>query len=208
MRRRSFRSITLACALSAALGACNSPPSDLREWRPEDHDHTTNPGAAQVAGGPDAGPSPELAQAGLDEVTLIAWRQNCVRCHGVLGRGDGPQGRMFNATDLTNSAFQTRVTDEAIAAVIKQGRGAMPPFALPDATIASLVRLVRLLGKASLEEEAATAASASAAPAASGSAPAPRPAPATSASVPAPGSGSAAPPATTSRPAAEPVPKP
>lgn len=207
MRRRSFRSVTFACALSTALAACNSPPSDLREWRPEDHDHTTNPGAAQVAAGPDAGPSPELAQAGLDEVTLIAWRQNCVRCHGVLGRGDGPQGRMMNATDLTSRAFQSATTDEKIAAVIKQGRGAMPPFALPDTTIASLVRLVRLLGKASLEEDAAAAASASAAPSPSGSAPAPAGA-VPSARSAAPAVRSASPAVTSARPATEPAAKP
>jgi mono/diheme cytochrome c family protein len=206
MRRRRFRLFTLACACSAVLAACNAPPSDLREWRAEDHDHTTNPGAAQVVGGPDAGPSPELAQAGLDEVTLVAWRQNCVRCHGVLGRGDGPQGRMMNATDLTNSAFQTGTTDEKIATVIKQGRGAMPPFALPDTTIASLVRLVRLLGKASLEEQAAAAASAGAAASPSG-APSPSGAVPTARSAP-PAVRSAAPAVSSPRPAAEPAPKP
>lgn len=127
------------------LAGCNDPPGDLRTWRPEDHDHTTNPGQNQVVSGPDAGTSPELAEIGLDEVTVIAWQQNCTRCHGTIGRGDGPQSQMFRPTDLTNPAWQRAVTDDQIFAVIKNGRGQMPPFALPDSTIRSLVRLVRVL---------------------------------------------------------------
>jgi mono/diheme cytochrome c family protein len=164
MRRRSVRLLALTGALGLGLGACDNAPSDLRVWRATDHDHTTNPGAAQVVGGPDAGPAPELAKAGLDEVVLIAWRQNCVRCHGKIGQGDGPQGRMLNATDLTSRAFQESTDDAKIAAVIRQGRGAMPPFPLPDSTVEALVRLVRLLGKTSAEE---------AQPVPSGSAPGP-----------------------------------
>jgi mono/diheme cytochrome c family protein len=133
-----------ALLLLSALSACDKPAGDLREWRPEDHDHTTNPGQDQVVGGPDAG-SQELARAGLDEVTVTAWGQNCVRCHGHVGRGDGPQGAMFHATDLTNPAWQRAVTDAQIATTIKNGRGAMPPFNLPDGTIKTLVHLIRLL---------------------------------------------------------------
>lgn len=156
-----------ALLLFCVLSACDKPAGDLREWRPEDHDHTTNPGQDQVVGGPDAG-SQELARAGLDEVTVTAWGQNCVRCHGHVGKGDGPQGGMFHATDLTNPAWQRAVTDEQIAATIKNGRGAMPPFNLPDATIKTLVRLIRLLdaGKmaAAAEPDSSDAPEASAAP--------------------------------------------
>jgi mono/diheme cytochrome c family protein len=200
MRRRSVRLLALTGALGLGLGACNNAPSDLRVWRATDHDHTTNPGAAQVVGGPDAGPSPELAQAGLDEVTLVAWRQNCVRCHGALGRGDGPQGRMLNATDLTRRAYQEATDDTKIATTIRQGRGAMPPFPLPDSTVESLVRLVRLLGKASAEE---------AQPAASGSAPGPSESakPASSA-PPRPTAARLVPTQSAPRPAPEPAPSP
>jgi cytochrome c oxidase cbb3-type subunit 3 len=159
----------LACVFplvlaTATLTACNEQPPDLREWRPSDHDHTTNPGTDQVEGGPDAGTAPELAAHGLNEVVIVAWEQNCVRCHGRFGRGDGPQGPMVHAADLTNAKWQATVSDDDILKFIRDGRGLMPAFPLPDDTLHALVQLIRLLGQAT-----APAASASAAP--SGSAP-------------------------------------
>jgi cytochrome c oxidase cbb3-type subunit 3 len=118
--------LTLAVILTSA---CESRAPDLREWRASDHDHTQNPGADQVEGGPDAGS--ELAQHGLNEVVLVAWEQNCVRCHGRFGRGDGPQGPMVRATDLTNPRWQSTATDDGIVKVIREGRGLMPGFPLP-----------------------------------------------------------------------------
>jgi mono/diheme cytochrome c family protein len=183
---RHLLSPRVMLALCWALAGCNDPPGDLRTWRPEDHDHTTNPGQNQVVAGPDAGTAPELAQIGLDEVTVIAWQQNCTRCHGRIGRGDGPQSQMFRATDLTNPAWQRAVTDDQIFASIKNGRGQMPPFALPDSTIRSLVRLVRVLDSSKIPppgssgtptSSAAPGASARAAPSATS-----RPAPSANAS--------------------------
>jgi cytochrome c oxidase cbb3-type subunit 3 len=147
---------SLAPLIFCWLAACNSTPGDLRTWRAEDHDHTTNPGQDQVVSGPDAGPAPELARVGLDEVTVIAWGQNCTRCHGRVGRGDGPQGPMFHAPDLSNPTWQRSVTDEQIALTIQKGRGQMPPFALPESTIKSLVRLVRLLDASKMPTTAET----------------------------------------------------
>lgn len=134
--------ITTLFFLALALGACDRPASDLREWKVSDHDHTKDPNAAQVEVKPDAG-SP-LAAQGLDEVTIVSWKENCSKCHGMYGAGDGPQAAMTRPRDLTDSAWQAATNDEAIAAVIRNGRGRMPAFQLPDSTIASLVRLIRL----------------------------------------------------------------
>jgi cytochrome c oxidase cbb3-type subunit 3 len=86
---------------------------------------------------------------GQEEASLIAvtWRQNCARCHGMAGRGDGPDGRMLRTPDLTRSDFQERYSDAEIAAIIKKGRNKMPSFkSLPDKVIDGLVRHVRRIG--------------------------------------------------------------
>ena len=136
----------LVALISFALAvACNASPSDLREWRASDHDHTSEPNSGQVEVQPDGGSDPALAQHGLDEVTLVAWQQNCTRCHGTIGRGDGPQGASMRATDLTNGEWQRSVTDAQIIDAIKNGKGMMPRFGLPESTVTGLARLIRLL---------------------------------------------------------------
>ncbi len=135
-----------------SCSACNDAPADLRPWRPSDHDHTANPNADQVQV-TDAG-SAEPGH-GLDDVTIVAWQQNCTSCHGALGRGDGPQGPMLHAADLSRSEWQAATTDEAIAATIRQGRGKMPAFPLPEATIARLVQLIRLLDASRMQHAGA-----------------------------------------------------
>jgi len=134
----------LAILLLLPLPSCQSAPADLREWRPADHDHTENPNAAQVEIKEGGAPSP-AAMMGIDEVTLAAWKGNCTVCHGLIGHGDGPKGPGTHARDLSDPAWQSQATDEQIATTIKNGRGQMPRFDLPDSTIKGLTRLVRLL---------------------------------------------------------------
>lgn len=104
-----------------------------------DHDQPENPAQEGQVDGTNT-----LASFGIDEVTLVAWQENCVRCHGAMGAGDGPQGPMVHARNLTDSAWQAATTDDAIAKTIREGRGLMPAFNLPDSTVKALVRLVRL----------------------------------------------------------------
>lgn len=136
--------LSVAC-VSWVLAACEPERSDLREWRPSDHDQPAAASSTQAlpasrSTGKDTG------MHGIDEVVLAAWKQNCVRCHGVIGRGDGPQGAMFGATDLTRADWQVSVSDESIADTIRTGRGSMPGFSnLPEPTVKGLIRLIRLL---------------------------------------------------------------
>ena len=121
---------------------------DLREWTPEDHQPPPSGGAAgddRTAAAEDPDP----------EATLFGSR--CASCHGADGRGGGPAAPP-NVPDFTVASFQADRTDEALARVISEGRGLMPPFGgeLTDAGIAAMVRYVRRLGGGALAPSPAT----------------------------------------------------
>jgi mono/diheme cytochrome c family protein len=91
------------------------------------------------------GQAPGAERGGTDVVQLVelTWRQQCSACHGALGRGDGQMGPMVKAPDLTREDWQSRVTDAEIAATIKDGKGKMPKFDVPDPVVQGLVARVR-----------------------------------------------------------------
>jgi cytochrome c oxidase cbb3-type subunit 3 len=109
----------------------------MTEWTPADHDGEQRGGnakqGAKVQG--DAGGTAPLVE--------IAWRQQCATCHGSAGRGDGPQGPMFKAADLSNPEWQAKVKDEDIANAIQNGKGRMPKFDLPPDVVKGLVTRIR-----------------------------------------------------------------
>lgn len=135
MSRRVMGIVAGLGMLGATAIGCDRAPASagLPEWSTRDHDgekSTKNQGPRG-----DGGQAPSLVE--------IAWRQQCASCHGPGGRGDGPQGPMFKATDLTNAAWQSKVDDVQIASAIKNGKGRMPKFDLPDDVVAGLVARVR-----------------------------------------------------------------
>ena len=73
----------------------------------------------------------------------LAWKRNCLTCHGQIGHGDGPQGPMVRAPDLTRAEWQQNISDEEIAANIRKGKNKMPAFDLPDQVIQGLVQRIR-----------------------------------------------------------------
>jgi len=114
--------------------------SSVREWQPTDHDAPMGQQQGQVA------PRPQgSAQAGPDQSLVeLAWQRNCASCHGSRGRGDGPQGPMVRAPDLTRADWQAQVTDAQISEVIRKGRNRMPAFeALPEQVVTGLVGRIR-----------------------------------------------------------------
>lgn len=134
-----MRSVVTACFLVAAAASCDRPPStDLREWVASDHDRAEEKSrlksGEQVRGG------------GSDDTTLIemTWQSQCARCHGPLGRGDGPDGPMVKAQDLTSEELQSQRSDADLARVIRDGKGQMPKFdKIPPKVVEGLVARIR-----------------------------------------------------------------
>jgi Cytochrome C oxidase, cbb3-type, subunit III len=131
-------SVGLLAVASLAIVACDPAPSDVREWSPGDHDQApSTPGAANPRSPASARPGTEI------DLVQLAWEKNCTTCHGSRGRGDGPQGPMLRAADLTRAEWQDRVSDAEIAETIRKGRNKMPAFDLPPQVIQGLVLRIR-----------------------------------------------------------------
>ena len=130
-------SLAWAIAL-AALGAlaCDRAPSSegLKDWAPADHDGERKSNANQGPKG-DGGGAPPIVE--------LTWRNQCQSCHGPTGHGDGPQGAMVKAQDLSRDDWQAKVNDGEIAAAILKGKGRMPKFELPEDVVKGLVVRVR-----------------------------------------------------------------
>lgn len=139
MRPFVLTSLLLGSSFVFAAG-CDRSSRDVREWKATDHDQPLGQQPGQVAARPRGS-----AQEGPDQSLVeIAWQRNCASCHGQRGKGDGPQGPMMRAPDLTRSDWQAQVTDEQVAEVIRKGRNKMPPFGnLPDQVITGLVGRIR-----------------------------------------------------------------
>ena len=125
-------------AIVALAAACDRAPEATREWTPQDHDQ---PEQQQGQPAPQGSGAPTTAQVLAD----TAWSQTCSACHGASGHGDGPNGALVKAPDLTDAAWQAKVSDQDIAERIRKGKGLMPPNDLPDSTINALVARIRAM---------------------------------------------------------------
>ena len=118
------------------------PAADLGEWTPSDHDQPAGQ-AGQMPPRPQTSPTPKSPAQDGAELAELAWSRSCMPCHGERGRGDGPQGPMLRAPDLTRAEWQERVTDEDIRKTIREGRNNMPKFDLPPAALDGIVKRIR-----------------------------------------------------------------
>jgi mono/diheme cytochrome c family protein len=120
---------------------CGHTPADLREWKATDHDQAeeqTPTRSAPKRAAPAGSANP------IATLTEVAWRNQCMPCHGILGKGDGPQGPMVKAPDLTSAEWQSKVTDEQIRQIVLNGKNKMPKFDLPPDVLTGLVARIRL----------------------------------------------------------------
>jgi mono/diheme cytochrome c family protein len=98
-----------------------------------------------------ANPAPVTADSVANGKTL--YQSNCVLCHGLSGKGDGPAGRALNPppADLTYHTIPGVHTDGQLFYWISQGlpRTAMPRFAsiLTEKQRWDLVNFIRTLAQ-------------------------------------------------------------
>jgi len=97
--------------------------------------------------------NPEAATVDSIASGKVLYQQNCVLCHGVSGRGDGPAGLALNPppADLTYHTIPGVHTDGQLFYWISQGlpRTAMPQFAqtLSEQERWDLVNFIRTLAR-------------------------------------------------------------
>jgi cytochrome c oxidase cbb3-type subunit 3 len=142
VRSSTRTSVLLVLTATLVPFACGRAPSDLREWKADDHDHAEETQRARAA--PARGqPSASASASPLVTLVEVTWRNQCGPCHGLLGRGDGPQGPLVHAPNLTAPEWQGKVTDVQIAQAITTGKNRMPKFDFPPDVLAGLVARIR-----------------------------------------------------------------
>lgn len=75
------------------------------------------------------------------------YQQHCSKCHGDNGKARTLRGWLFFAQNLSKASWQSRESDDELAAAIRRGPGAMPTYEgkLTDAEIDQLVAHIRTL---------------------------------------------------------------
>jgi mono/diheme cytochrome c family protein len=95
-------------------------------------------------------PARAADKGGTAEVAKL-YQEQCARCHGATGKGDGDDGIYYTTkpTDFTAPAPTPKRTDDFLAAVIADGGPSkglsvdMPAFKFPPVQVKALVGMIR-----------------------------------------------------------------
>lgn len=94
--------------------------------------------------------NPVTADDAAKQAGKVLYDKNCASCHGKLGLGDGPKGRMCKTFpgDFSGADFQGQ-SDGTLFYQTKAGRGEMPAYdnKIPDTDIWKMVIYMRTLKK-------------------------------------------------------------
>jgi mono/diheme cytochrome c family protein len=137
-RTLALRKMLFALLLALIVISIVFAVSQNREWVvPEEAKKLKNPVAPSVA-------AVESARA--------IYLDKCSECHGDTGKGDGPQGRMYDPApgNLTDAKHMHALTDGELFYQISEGRKPMPAFKkrLSEEQRWQLVLLVRSFAEA------------------------------------------------------------
>lgn len=135
--------ILAVALLGTGSAACTQKPADLREWTAEDHEHQTKTRPSRFAADQPLVKDTRAPPSPRNVLVEVTWAKQCASCHGRRGRGDGPSSTLVKARDLSQPEWQSSVTDDALAKVIREGKGQMPAFNLPDSLVTELVAHIR-----------------------------------------------------------------
>ena len=88
------------------------------------------------------------APAKADEKSAALYKQKCVACHGVDGKGETATGKAMKVQSFADPEV-AKMSDDELAGAIEKGKGKMPAYgkSLKPDEIKAMVAYVRSLAK-------------------------------------------------------------
>lgn len=105
--------------------------------------------ASAAASGVSTAAETKKGRAAQVERGRAVYGANCGRCHGADGKGRTRMAEMVEPPDLSDGAWQRKISTSRMIVSVTNGRGQMPAFArkLSKQDIAASVAYVRTLGR-------------------------------------------------------------
>lgn len=147
MRARVLMAALVTVGASSGSLGCrgrevrNPPASARAAQRPLDPNPDRDPPARSGAAPADPATAGDLARG------QAVYLEKCARCHGADGRSQTPDGKLIQAPNIADAAVQARLTDNAMAQLIQQGKGRMVAVPLEMPSLRAVIAHVRRLAR-------------------------------------------------------------